>query len=149
MGFMIAKAVTQNILQTETINTRICKVRIKGWFRNIIIISAHAPTEDKGGCEKENFYDTLEEMCHKTPKHDMLIVMGDFNAKVGKEAYQKQVAGMHTIHENSMEMEGCWGSLQLGIICLLKEQLTPTNVYIWEHGRYLGPSEKLIRSIMY
>jgi endonuclease/exonuclease/phosphatase family metal-dependent hydrolase len=33
----------------------------------------------------------------------MLIVMGDFNVKIGKEAYQKQVAGMHAIHENSNE----------------------------------------------
>jgi hypothetical protein len=55
----------------ETINTRTCKVRIKGQFRNII--SAYAPTEDKGECEKQNFYDTLNEICHKTPKHDMLL----------------------------------------------------------------------------
>jgi endonuclease/exonuclease/phosphatase family metal-dependent hydrolase len=89
------------MLQIETISTRIYRVRIKGRFRKITIISAHTLTEDKGECEKENFYDTLEEICHKTPKHDMLIVMGDFNAKVGKEAYQKQVARMHTIHENS------------------------------------------------
>jgi endonuclease/exonuclease/phosphatase family metal-dependent hydrolase len=101
MGFMLAKAIRQNIIQIEIINTRICKVRIKGQFRNITIISAHAPRENKGECEKENFYDTLEEICHKAPKHDMLIVMGDFNAKLGKEEYQKQVAGMYTIYENS------------------------------------------------
>jgi endonuclease/exonuclease/phosphatase family metal-dependent hydrolase len=57
----------------------------------------------KGECEKENFYDTLEEICHKTPKYDMLIVMGDFNTIISKESYQKQVAGMHTIHENGNE----------------------------------------------
>jgi hypothetical protein len=69
MAFMIAKAIRQNIIKIETTNPRICKVRIKGWFRNITIISAHAPTEDKGECVKENFYDTLEEICHKTPKY--------------------------------------------------------------------------------
>jgi exonuclease III len=100
---MIAKAIRQNIIQIETINTRICKVRITGWFRNITIISVYAPTEDKGECEKENFYETHEEICHKTPKCDMLIVMGDFNAKMGKEAYQKEVAGMHTVHVNNNE----------------------------------------------
>jgi hypothetical protein len=47
--------------------------------------------------------------------------MGDFNTKVGKQAYQKQVVGMHTIHGAVMKMEGCWGSLHLGIICLLEE----------------------------
>jgi exonuclease III len=129
---MIAKAIRQNIIQIATINTRICKVRIKGWLRNITIISAYAPTEDKGECEKENFYDTLEEICHKTPKYDMIIMMGDFSAKIGKEAYQKQVAGMHTVHENRMKMKGCWGSLQLGIICSLQAQFTLTNIYTWD-----------------
>jgi hypothetical protein len=53
---MITKAIRQNIIQTETVNTRIYKVRIKRRFRNITIISAYAPTEDtgdKGECEKE------------------------------------------------------------------------------------------------
>jgi hypothetical protein len=58
----------------------------------------------------------------------MLIVMGDFNAKIGEEAYQKQVAGM----------EGCWESLQLGIICSLQAQFTLTNIYTWKYGRLLG-----------
>jgi hypothetical protein len=79
----------------------------------------------------------------------MLIVMGDFNAAVGKEAYWKQVAGMHTIHENINGKGRLLRSLQLGIICILRPQLTPANVYVWEHGRYLRPTEKLIRSVMY
>jgi hypothetical protein len=53
------------MLQIETINTRLCKVTIKGQFRNITITSAHAPTEGNGECEKENFYDTLEKSAIK------------------------------------------------------------------------------------
>jgi hypothetical protein len=43
---MIAKAIRQNILQIETLNTGIYKVRIKGWLRNITIISAQTLTEE-------------------------------------------------------------------------------------------------------
>jgi hypothetical protein len=79
---MIAKAVRQNIMQIETtINTRICKVRIKGRFRSITISSAYAPTEGRGECEKENFYNTLGEICHRTSKCVMLIVMGELTLK--------------------------------------------------------------------
>jgi hypothetical protein len=66
--------------------------------------------------------------CHKTSKHDMLRVMDDFNAKAGKEAYQKQVAGMHGINESSNENGRMLGRSQPGIICLLKVQFTLTNV---------------------
>ena len=32
-----------------------------------------------------------------------LIIAGDFNAKIGKEQFQKQVARSHTLHEKSSE----------------------------------------------
>jgi hypothetical protein len=59
------------------------------------------------------------------------------------------VAGMHTIHEDSNGNGRLLGEFETPNNMLIKAQLTPTNVYIWEHGRYLGPMEKLIRSIMY
>jgi hypothetical protein len=43
-----------------------------GRYRNIIIISVHAPTE-----EKEEFYECLEEIYHKIQKYDLVIIMGD------------------------------------------------------------------------
>lgn len=42
-------------------------------------------------------YDQLEAI----PKHDTLIEMGDFNAKIGMESYFSDVAGRETIHENN------------------------------------------------
>jgi len=56
-------------------------------FRNITIISTYAPTNDKDDQEKEIFYGRLEETCNKTPKHDTVIIMGDFNAKLGNNEY--------------------------------------------------------------
>jgi endonuclease/exonuclease/phosphatase family metal-dependent hydrolase len=51
------------------------------------------PTEEKEDREKEKFYECLEEIYHKIQKYDLVIIMGDFNAKIGKEEYQKKVAG--------------------------------------------------------
>jgi hypothetical protein len=77
-------------------------------------------------------------------------VKGDFNAKVGKEAAcQKQVAQMHTIHENSNGNGRLLGQFATRNNMLIKRTAYPTNIYIWEHGRYLGKTEKLIRSTMY
>jgi len=46
-GFMMNKTVKRSLLDFEPQNNRICKIRLKGSFRNITVISAHAPTNDK------------------------------------------------------------------------------------------------------
>jgi endonuclease/exonuclease/phosphatase family metal-dependent hydrolase len=80
----------ESMLEYEAINERRCRLRMKGRYRNITIISVHAPMEEKEDREKEEFYDCLEEIYHKIQKYDLLIIMGDFNAKIGKEEYQKK-----------------------------------------------------------
>jgi hypothetical protein len=59
-GFMIRSEIKKNILSSEPYNERLCKLRIKGKFNNLSIISAHAPTEEKTDEEKENFYEDLQ-----------------------------------------------------------------------------------------
>ncbi|KAF1392327.1 hypothetical protein PFLUV_G00051640 [Perca fluviatilis] len=49
------------------------------------LISAYAPTLDAEHNIKEDFYRALDAILQKTPVTDMLILMGDFNARVGTE----------------------------------------------------------------
>jgi hypothetical protein len=42
--------------------------------------------------EKEEFYVLLSKTCDQTPKHDMLIIIGHFNAKIGKEHHIARIA---------------------------------------------------------
>jgi len=65
------------------------------------IISVHAPTKEKDEEEKEKFYEDLQKIHNKIPKHDIVIIMGDLNAKIGKEEVYKQVAGKYTLHEST------------------------------------------------
>ena len=94
------KTMKRSLLDFEPQNNRICKIRLKGRSRNITVISAYAPTNDKDGQEKEKFYENLEEVCNRIPRHDMIIIiMGDFNAKIGNKEYLQPVAGPYTIHD--------------------------------------------------
>jgi hypothetical protein len=72
-------------------------LRIRGKFHNIII-SAYAPTEDKDEALKEQFYEDLQKLQDKVPRSDLLIIAGDFNAKVGSESAYKGVVGKCSIH---------------------------------------------------
>ena len=45
----------------------------------------YAQTEDKSDEEKDDFYGRLGEVVRFVKRHDMLLLVGDFNAKVGQE----------------------------------------------------------------
>jgi hypothetical protein len=80
-GFILTKRIRDSLLEVEPMNGRLCRIRIKGIFRNITIIAAYAPTEVKEEYEKEEFYHMLERTCERVPKHDQIIILGDFNAQ--------------------------------------------------------------------
>ncbi|XP_039297385.1 craniofacial development protein 2-like [Nilaparvata lugens] len=103
VGFMIGKKLKSSILGFYPAGSRLCRIRIKGKFRNISIVSVYAPTEEGDENEKDSFYEALERECRMVPKHDMLIVIGDLNAQIGKEDFLNTVAGKCTIHDVTNE----------------------------------------------
>jgi hypothetical protein len=76
----------------------VCRPRISGKFYNITIISAYAPTEDKDETLKEQFYEDQQKLQDKVPRNDLLIIAGDFSAKVGRESAYTGVVGKYSIH---------------------------------------------------
>jgi exonuclease III len=72
-GFVITGCVTQCIFGFEPINDRMCKLRIKGKFYSMTIISVYAPTEDENkqnAEDVERFCNKLLDVCDKTPRND-------------------------------------------------------------------------------
>ena len=47
------------------------------------------------------FYETLQSVCDELPKHDAVITLGDFNAKLGKEQIYRDTIGRHSLHETT------------------------------------------------
>ena len=53
---------------------------------NITIVKAYAPTSGYDDNKIEKLYDQLQHVIDQTPKKDILVVQGDWNAKVGMDA---------------------------------------------------------------
>ena len=58
---------------------------LRGRWSNIIRVYVHAPSDGKGDESKDSFYEELEKVFDHFPKYHIKILLGDFNAKVGKE----------------------------------------------------------------
>jgi len=61
----------------------------------------HAPTEEKDEETKEGFYAELQQIQEKVPKHDLVIILSDYNAKTGRERAYQKVIRKHTLHEKN------------------------------------------------
>ena len=52
---------------------------------NITVIQVCAPTTNAKEAEVDKFYEDLEDLLELTPKEDILVIIGDQNAKVQRE----------------------------------------------------------------
>jgi hypothetical protein len=64
-------------------------------------LNIYAPTEDKDDDIKDSFYEELEQVFDQFPKYHMKILLGDLNAKVGREDIFKPITGNGSLHEAS------------------------------------------------
>jgi exonuclease III len=88
------------VKRVEFVSDRMVYTITRGHWCNIIVLNVHALVEDKIVDMKDSFYEELERVCHKFPKYRMKILLGDFNARVGREDILKPV-GSESVHEIS------------------------------------------------
>ena len=67
----------------ETISPRIMVATFHG-YPNTTIISCYSPTNVSEELEVEQFYIELASLTRHIPKHNMLVIGGDFNAHLDK-----------------------------------------------------------------
>ena len=60
-------------------------VRFQGKPFNITVIQVYAPTSNAKEAEIEQLYEDLQYLLELTPKKDVLLIIRDWNAKVGSQ----------------------------------------------------------------
>jgi hypothetical protein len=58
-----------------------------------LVLNVHAPSEEKSDDSKDSFYGELEQVFDYFLKYDMKILLGDFNAKVGRKIIFRPTIG--------------------------------------------------------
>ena len=60
-------------------------VHFQGKPFNITVIQVYAPTSNAEEADVKQFYGNLQDLLERTPKKDVLFIIGDWNAKVGSQ----------------------------------------------------------------
>jgi mRNA deadenylase 3'-5' endonuclease subunit Ccr4 len=97
-GFFVHKKLKQYIMKFKPVDGCLCHLRMKGKFFNNSLICAHVLTQDKGEYIKSVFYEKLDRLHPQTRKHYIKIIVGDMNAKIGKDPRVPYV-GHHSLHD--------------------------------------------------
>ena len=88
VGFLIHKDIANTVMECRPISSRLITIRLKATPFNVTILQAYAPTTSYDDDYIEDFYSQVQEVIDSTPKKDIIIVQGDWNAKVGVDTQQ-------------------------------------------------------------
>ncbi|KAJ4430447.1 hypothetical protein ANN_22663 [Periplaneta americana] len=102
-GFFVHKRIKSAVKKVEFISDRLSHLVLKSRWCDIILINAHVPTEEKDDRIKDSFYEELEHTFDQLPRYHMKILLGDFNAKVGREDIFRPTIGKESLHAISSD----------------------------------------------
>jgi exonuclease III len=99
----VRKRIVSAVKRVEFVSDRMTYIILRGRWCHVIVLNVHAPTEYKTDDVKGSFYEELERVFDKFPKYHTKILLGDFNAKAGKEDIFKPTIGIESLHEISSD----------------------------------------------
>jgi exonuclease III len=89
----------------EAVDERIIKVRLSCTPITVTFIAVYAPVNPSNLTmiqASERFYTGLQETIDRVPKGDMIILMGDFNARIGQQ--QRQLTAFRNVGPYTVDM---------------------------------------------
>ncbi|XP_068756565.1 craniofacial development protein 2-like [Montipora capricornis] len=91
VGFIIKSSIEKSIPGYWPVSNRNIMLKLKAKPFDIAIIQTYAPTSSHSDDEIEEHYEEINKMLKEVKSTDVLIIAGDFNAKIGKGSYQDLV----------------------------------------------------------
>jgi hypothetical protein len=85
VGFLLSAQAKKALIGYNPISSRIISARFEAAPFNITVIHVYAPTSTASEDDIEAFYSDIEDAIAKTGKKDIIILTGDWNAKVGND----------------------------------------------------------------
>ena len=86
VAVMLDRIRTKSLLGYNPISDRILTVRLAAEPWNVTLIQVYALTNQVPESESNQFYSGLQQVVKGSPSQEVVVVTGDFNAKIGERA---------------------------------------------------------------
>ncbi|PIK41455.1 putative craniofacial development protein 2-like [Apostichopus japonicus] len=83
VGIMLSERIAKTLIEWTPVSSRLITARFFSNHKNVTTIQVYAPTEAAVEEEKDTFYGQLQEIVDRCSRHDMIFIIGVFNAKMG------------------------------------------------------------------
>ena len=84
VGLLLSPRAMENLAKVEMITPQVVIADFNGNPKTTVI-SCHSPHNSSSDDDIENFYTTLRSTIENVPAHNLLLIPGDFNAKLGAD----------------------------------------------------------------
>ena len=89
VGFLVHKDIVKSVIVCRPVSSRLMTVRLRASSFNITIIQVYAPTSSYDDSEVDELYRELLSIVDQTPKQEILVVQGDWNARKLERMHKK------------------------------------------------------------
>ena len=100
VGFMLTPQAAKSLIGWNPVSSRIITARFHTKIGKATLIQCYAPTNEADDEVKTDFYERLQGVIDRIARKDLILLLGDFNAKVGSNNTSfETVMGKHGIGE--------------------------------------------------
>ena len=133
VGIILNEATSTSIKGYWTISDKVLLVKLSGKSFDITIIQVYASTSESTEEDIDLFYKDLETAKNHCKSQDVIIIMGDFNVKVGNERVD-EVVGDHGLGQRNERRERLidWVRMHDMIIGNIWFKYHPRKLWTWK-----------------
>ena len=87
VGMLMSGNATKALVSWKLVNERIITARFYSKYAKTTMTQIYARTEDSSEEDKDDCCEQLQTVINTIPKHDIKVIIGDLNAKVGETTW--------------------------------------------------------------
>ncbi|XP_023210652.1 craniofacial development protein 2-like [Centruroides sculpturatus] len=103
-AFCVHRTIVNSITKFQSPSGRLSLLTFKCANKSYTLINCHAPINEdnrKNPTKVEQFWEQLEDEISKIPRENVKILVGDFNAQIGKEKSVRNIVGKYPAHKRT------------------------------------------------